>query len=94
MTWLAILMALTTQAAPPPLAPQSAPPVPPLACVDAKGAQAQCGRDPSAAHECRAADGYGRCPDDPKCFDERGAQVVCVRPVVRKDAGRSSRPGM
>jgi len=84
MTWLAILMALALQTAPPPLAPKTAPPAPPRLCVDAKGAQAECGLDPSAAHECRAADGYGRCPDDPKCFDARGVQGICVRPVVRK----------
>jgi hypothetical protein len=89
MTWLAMLMALAMQGAAPSVPSKSAP-VPVRACVDAKGAQAECGRDPAAFHECRAADGYGRCPHDPKCFDSRGVQVICVRPVVAIDRAVSA----
>jgi hypothetical protein len=54
----------------------------PRRCVDAKGRMAQCGVDPSTWHECRAADPFGRCPGDPRCFDGAGAEVRCTRPVV------------
>jgi hypothetical protein len=53
-----------------------------LECVDAAGHQAWCGPSPSQWHECRASGAFGRCPDDPACFDDQRKQVVCVRPVV------------
>lgn len=84
MVWMALLMALAMQESTP-----SAPPggawSPARACVDARGAQAECGPDPGGWHECRAADAFGRCPNDPRCFDRQGAQVRCVRPVVSVD---------
>ncbi|GGL21567.1 hypothetical protein GCM10010983_18680 [Caulobacter rhizosphaerae] len=52
------------------------------ACVDAVGYQAECGQDPAEAHECRAADVFGACPQAPKCYTLKGARVRCVAPVT------------
>jgi hypothetical protein len=59
-------------------------PGPPRDCVDAKGQEAECGEDPTVWHECYAADQYGRCPPDPKCFDRQFTQVRCAPPVDYK----------
>jgi hypothetical protein len=68
----------------------------PRNCIDAAGHQAVCGPDPSnPIHECRAADGFGSCPQDPKCFREDGLRVRCVRPVtvIRDDKPRPKPKG-
>ena len=51
------------------------------ACIDADGHSARCGPNPEDWHECRAAlEPFGRCPDDPQCFDSV-EEVKCVTPV-------------
>ncbi len=56
-----------------------------LDCVDARGLSATCGEfDTPGQHECYAADNFGRCPGDPKCFRPTGEQVICRWPVVKQ----------
>jgi len=45
-------------------------------CVDEAGRTAFCTDDPGNWHECRAVDGFGRCPDDPVCYNANG-QTWC-----------------
>ncbi len=53
-------------------------------CVDARGLMATCGEsDAPGMHECYAADNFGRCPGDPKCFRPTGEQTYCRWPVVK-----------
>ena len=53
------------------------------ACVDEAGHSAICTDDPGNYHECRATDGFGRCPDDPVCYDSRApTQTSCIGKVV------------
>jgi hypothetical protein len=54
----------------------------PLACVDRAGHTAWCGTSPPV-RECLAAGLFGRCVEDPACFDDRHEQVACVWPVER-----------
>ncbi len=53
----------------------------PLGCVDLFGHHAWCGPSPTEWHECRAAGPFGRCPNDPACFDEQRKEVSCLGPV-------------
>ena len=46
------------------------------ACVDEAGRTAFCTDDPGNWHECRAVDEFGRCPDDPICYNANG-QTRC-----------------
>lgn len=50
-------------------------------CRDAAGHRAECLEDPVEPRECVAADEFGRCPGDPKCFDDKGVQIHCAIPV-------------
>ena len=52
------------------------------ACVNSEGHFARCGPSPEVWHECRAAlEPFGRCRDDPSCFDSEDRVVKCVTPV-------------
>jgi hypothetical protein len=52
----------------------------PRACVDEIGHAAICIHDPADLRECAAADGFGRCPDDPICYDTSGP-TKCIGKV-------------
>lgn len=63
--------------------PMAAPQVPARACLDSLGVQAECGRNFPHPSTCYAADAFGRCDGDPRCFAPDGFQVRCVPPVRR-----------
>lgn len=59
-----------------------------LVCRDAAGRRAEgCGENPNDVTECVASDSFGRCPGDPKCYADGGAQVACKRPFTQAPAG-------
>jgi len=86
MRWAVAVMAFSLAAAPFAATARAAlePAAKPLAraCVDAVGHPAECGVDPAKAHECRAADAFGACPQAPKCYMPNGPRVRCVTPVT------------
>ena len=90
MAAIALLLAVT---AAPPLSAEGqivpTPRIPARSCVDLLGSEAECGaRDPERSF-CYAADMFGRCSGDPKCFTPEGTQVQCVLPVRRAPQWKS-----
>lgn len=83
-----LLLTLGACDAPKPPAPAPSKPIPVSApktvrvCRDSVGHRAECREDPVVPRECVAGDQFGRCPEDPKCFDAKGAQIECVIPVA------------
>lgn len=82
MAAMAFLLAVT---ATPPLPVEGqivpAPRVPARSCRDLLGFEAECGARFPNQVQCYAADAFGRCDGDPKCFAPDGTQTRCVLPV-------------